>query len=65
MLLYHIVAHFSLWCIMINFDKITGNEEEIDAKENLKGTFTQDSSLIMFYLELSFTYVAHSFASHG
>ena len=50
---------------MINFDKITGNEEEIDAKENLKGTFTQDSSLIMFYLELSFTYVTHSFASHG
>ena len=38
----YIVAHFPLWCMIVNIDNIAGNEKTIPAKESVKIAYTQD-----------------------
>ena len=42
MVLCHIVAHCSLWPMIINIENIAGNENTIAVKENSKVPYTQN-----------------------
>ena len=40
--LYHNVAHFSPWRIIVKIDNIAWNEKTIAQKKNIKVIYTQD-----------------------